>query len=33
MKMMFGKESTLTNVLYVPEICNNLVFSSLLNNN
>ena len=28
---MFGKEPTLTNVLYVPEICKNLVSGSLLN--
>ena len=27
----YGKEATLTNVLYVPEIRKNLVFSSLLN--
>ena len=27
----FWKEVTLTNILYVPEICKNLVFSSLLN--
>ena len=29
--MTSGKELTLTNVLYVPKIRNNLVFSSLLN--
>ena len=32
LKITFGKELTLTNVLYVPEICKNLVSSSLLNN-
>ena len=32
LKMTYGKEVTLTNVLYVPKICNNLVSSSLLNN-
>ena len=32
LKMTSGKELTLTNVLYVPEIRKNLVFSSLLNN-
>ena len=31
LKMMFEKELTLTNVLYVPEIRKNLVSSSLLN--
>ena len=31
LKMTFGKELTLTNVLYVPEICKNLVSDSLLN--
>ena len=31
LKMTSGKELTLTNVLYVPEICKNLVFGSLLN--
>ena len=31
LKMMFGKELNLTNVLYVPEICKNLLFGSLLN--
>ena len=31
LKMTFGKELTLTNVLYVPEIYKNLVFDSLLN--
>ena len=30
--MMSGNEFTLTNVLYVLEICKNLVFGSLLNN-
>ena len=30
-KMMSGKELTLKNVLYVPEIRKNLVFGSLLN--
>ena len=29
--MTYGKELTLTNVLYVPEIRKNLVFGSLLN--
>ena len=29
--MTYGKELTLTNVLYVPEICKNLVSGSLLN--
>ena len=32
LKMTFGKELTLTNVLYGPEIHKNLVSSSLLNN-
>ena len=32
LKMTYGKELTLTNVLYVPEIRKNLVFGSLLNN-
>ena len=32
LKMTFGKELTLTNVLYVPEIRKNLVSGSLLNN-
>ena len=31
LKMTLGKELTLTNVLYVPEIRKNLVSSSLLN--
>ena len=31
LKMTFRKEVTLTNVLYVPDICKNLVSSSLLN--
>ena len=31
LKMTFGNELTLTNVLYVPEIRKNLVFGSLLN--
>ena len=31
LKMMFGKELTLTNVLYVPEIRKNLVSGPLLN--
>ena len=31
LKMTYGKELTLTNVLYVPEIRENLVSSSLLN--
>ena len=31
LKMTSGKEPTLTNVLYVPELCNNLVFGYLLN--
>ena len=31
LKMTSRKESTLTNVLYVPEICKNLVSGSLLN--
>ena len=31
LKMTSGKEQTLTNVLYVPEIRKNLVFGSLLN--
>ena len=31
LKMTFGKELTLTNVLYVPKIHKNLVSSSLLN--
>ena len=31
LKMTYGRELTLTNVLYVLEICNNLVSSSLLN--
>ena len=31
LKMTYGKELTLTNVLYVPEIRNNLVSGSLLN--
>ena len=31
LKTTFGNELTLTNVLYVPEICKNLVFDSLLN--
>ena len=31
LKMTYGKELTLTNVLYVPEIHKNLVFGSLLN--
>ena len=31
LKMTSGKEMTLTNVLYVPEICKNLVFGSMLN--
>ena len=30
--MASGKEPTLTNVLYIPKIHNNLVFGSLLNN-
>ena len=29
--MTFGKELTKTNVLFVPEICKNLVSDSLLN--
>ena len=32
LKMMFEKEMTLTNVLYVPKIRKNLVSDSLLNN-
>ena len=32
LKMTFGKELTLTNVLCVPEIRKNLVSDSLLNN-
>ena len=32
LNMTFGKELTITNVLYVPEILKNLVSSSLLNN-
>ena len=32
LKMTYGKELTLTNVLYVPKIQKNLVFGSLLNN-
>ena len=32
LKMTYGKEVTLTNVLYVPEIHKNLVYGSLLNN-
>ena len=32
LKMTYGKELTLTNVLYVPKIRKNLVFGSLLNN-
>ena len=32
LKMTFGKELTLTNVLYGPKIRKNLVFGSLLNN-
>ncbi|RVW75987.1 Retrovirus-related Pol polyprotein from transposon TNT 1-94 [Vitis vinifera] len=32
LKITSGKELTLTNVLYVPEICKNLVSGSLLNN-
>ena len=32
LKMTFGNELTLTNELYVPEICKNLVYGSLLNN-
>ena len=32
LKMTYGKEVTLTNALYVPEIRKNLVSSSLLNN-
>ena len=31
LKMTFGKELTLTNVVYVPKIRKNLVFGSLLN--
>ena len=31
LKMMSGKELTVTNVLYVPKICKNLVSGSLLN--
>ena len=31
LKMTFGKELTLTNVLYVPEIRKNLVSGSLMN--
>ena len=31
LKMTSGKEMTLTNVLYVPEIRKNLVYGSLLN--
>ena len=31
LKMTFGKELTLNNVLHVPKIHKNLVFSSLLN--
>ena len=31
LKMTFGKELTITNVLYVPEIYKNLIFDSLLN--
>ena len=31
LKMAFGKELTLTNVLYVPKIRKNLVSGSLLN--
>ena len=31
LKMAYGKELTLTNVLYVPKIRKNLVFGSLLN--
>ena len=31
LKMTYGKELIMTNVLYVPEIRNNLVSSSLLN--
>ena len=30
LKMTSGKEFTLKNILYVPEICKNLVFGSLL---
>ena len=29
--MTYGKEVTLKNVLYVPKICKNIVFGSLLN--
>ena len=32
LKTTYGKEVTMTNVLYIPEICKNLVFGSLLNN-
>ena len=32
LKITYGKELTLTNVLYLPEIRKNLVFGSLLNN-
>ena len=32
LKMTYGKEVTMKNVLYVPEICKNLVFGSLLSN-
>ena len=31
LKTTYGKELTLTNVLYVPENCKNLVFGSLQN--
>ena len=32
LKMTYGKEVTLKNVLYIPEICKNLVSGLLLNN-
>ena len=32
LKMTSRKELTLTNVLYLPKICKNLVFGSFLNN-
>ena len=31
LKMTFGRELTLNNILYVPDICKNLVSGSLLN--